>query len=564
MPFKRSVSQLGFVDLEHRSAPRAFAKRPTSLREISAAGQELGIDVFFTPQYMWLAEEYLSAKLPGEWSQVFDQQHQAYYYYNSKTGDSSWENPSINYYRSQYEKQQHKDEAQGATVIGMASRRLSVTQKTQQDLPPQGISEGSVVRPRTAEYANANGDGSGVNVDKKGKTKQKMDKLRHKLKKVGKAGAAMRVKKGNSALRGDGDVYTPKMFEELCTYLNIHIVDRDPSKVETFLVHLALEYLDRVHSGELPSEWTAYMDTDGDVPYYYNARTGENTYDHPLATVVKEQVVASRKNAAKGDEVWSRGTVADYWLAFGGESVTYYNLRTRKTFRSPPHIAREAAQTIVKVMRLEENVHVERNDIVDAFHALDADASGSVSAAELRPVLLHLGGVTDREVDLLIQSADIDGDGDMDYTEFVDTLWARAAGHLKQSQENGEGGKKGGKTTRPGSRGSGGSGGGNSMYEIHGHVIDAAGEIETQKTEEIAWKTEQEQILVRDGLLVLNAKVEQTKGSVKDAWTIIDYNQALDLLSRGRLVDVFNEVDTYVLADVVGKSSLMTNDGQND
>ena len=102
------------------------------------------------------------------------------------------------------------------------------------------------------------------------------------------------------------------------------------------------------------------------------------------------------------------------------------------------------------------------------------------------------------------------------------------------------------------------------MYEIHGHVIDAVGEIETQKTEEIAWKTEQEQILVRDGLLVLNAKVEQTKGSVKDAWTIIDYNQALDLLSRGRLVDVFNEVDTYVLADVVGKSSLMTNDGQND
>ena len=72
-----------------------------------------------------------------------------------------------------------------------------------------------------------------------------MSKLKSKLKKAGKAAVSMRVKKGNSALRGDGDVYTPKMFEELCQYLNIHIVDRDPNKVETHLVHHALEYLDR-------------------------------------------------------------------------------------------------------------------------------------------------------------------------------------------------------------------------------------------------------------------------------------------------------------------------------
>ena len=75
MAFQRSVSTLGFVDLSHRSAPTAFAKRPTSMREIAAAGNELGIDVFFTPQYMWLAEEFISAKLPAEWSQVLDPTH---------------------------------------------------------------------------------------------------------------------------------------------------------------------------------------------------------------------------------------------------------------------------------------------------------------------------------------------------------------------------------------------------------------------------------------------------------------------------------------------------------
>ena len=133
------------------------------------------------------------------------------------------------------------------------------------------------------------------------------------------------------------------------------------------------------------------MDTDGGIPYYYNSRTSENTYvrfvfplqlflfyafsfftyinintfhwrysfhsflfiffptlcihitqDHPLANVVKIAVEASREAARTGDEVWSRGTVADYWLAFGGDSVTYYNIRTRKKFRSPPHIARKS------------------------------------------------------------------------------------------------------------------------------------------------------------------------------------------------------------------------------
>jgi hypothetical protein len=140
-------------------------------------------------------------------------------------------------------------------------------------------------------------------------------------------------------------------------------------------------------------------------------------------------------------------------------------------------------------------------------------------------------------VDLLIQSADIDGDGEMDYTEFVDTLWRRAADHIQKSKEDGTAGDG----SRPNSSGSNNA----NLVDIHGHLIDANNEQAIQKEEEIAWKTEQEQISVRDELLLLQAKVDQTKGSVKDAWTIIDYNRALDLLSRGRLVQVFDENDKY-------------------
>ncbi len=40
-------------------------------------------------------------------------------------------------------------------------------------------------------------------------------------------------------------------------------------------------------------------------------------------------------------------------------------------------------------------------------------------------------------------------------------------------------------------------------------------------------------------------QVDQTEGAVKDAWTIIDYNRALDLLSRGRACHIFDETDKY-------------------
>ena len=39
--------------------------------------------------------------------------------------------------------------------------------------------------------------------------------------------------------------------------------------------------------------------------------------------------------------------------------------------------------------------------------------------------------------------------------------------------------------------------------------------------------------------------MDQTEGAVKDAWTIIDYNRALDLLSRGRACHIFDEADKY-------------------
>ncbi|XP_063712872.1 calmodulin-A-like [Symsagittifera roscoffensis] len=65
-------------------------------------------------------------------------------------------------------------------------------------------------------------------------------------------------------------------------------------------------------------------------------------------------------------------------------------------------------------------------EIRDAFRVFDKDGSGTISAAELRTVMTTLGEkLTDEEVDEMIQEADIDGDGEINYEEFVKMMTMR-------------------------------------------------------------------------------------------------------------------------------------------
>ncbi|KAK2541158.1 hypothetical protein Q9233_000804 [Columba guinea] len=58
--------------------------------------------------------------------------------------------------------------------------------------------------------------------------------------------------------------------------------------------------------------------------------------------------------------------------------------------------------------------------------AKSADGNGYISAAELRHVMTNLGEkLTDEEVDEMIREADIDGDGQVNYEEFVQMMTAK-------------------------------------------------------------------------------------------------------------------------------------------
>ena len=70
------------------------------------------------------------------------------------------------------------------------------------------------------------------------------------------------------------------------------------------------------------------------------------------------------------------------------------------------------------------NVSVEK--ILEAFKVFDEDGNGFISAAELRHIMTNLGEkLTDEEVDEMIREADIDGDGQINYEEFVKMMMSK-------------------------------------------------------------------------------------------------------------------------------------------
>jgi calmodulin len=62
-------------------------------------------------------------------------------------------------------------------------------------------------------------------------------------------------------------------------------------------------------------------------------------------------------------------------------------------------------------------------EIIESFKVFDRDGNGFIAAAELRHVMANLGEkLTDEEVDEMIREADVDGDAQINYEEFVNMM----------------------------------------------------------------------------------------------------------------------------------------------
>ncbi|MBA0570692.1 hypothetical protein Golob_004308 [Gossypium lobatum] len=62
-------------------------------------------------------------------------------------------------------------------------------------------------------------------------------------------------------------------------------------------------------------------------------------------------------------------------------------------------------------------------ELQEAFKVFDKDQNGYISANELRHVMINLGEkLSDEEVEQMIKEADLDGDGQVNYDDFVKTM----------------------------------------------------------------------------------------------------------------------------------------------
>jgi len=65
-------------------------------------------------------------------------------------------------------------------------------------------------------------------------------------------------------------------------------------------------------------------------------------------------------------------------------------------------------------------------EIRQAFKVFDYDDSGTISVAELRKVMSSLGEkLTDGEIEAMMREADADGDGEINYEEFVKMMTSK-------------------------------------------------------------------------------------------------------------------------------------------
>ena len=61
-----------------------------------------------------------------------------------------------------------------------------------------------------------------------------------------------------------------------------------------------------------------------------------------------------------------------------------------------------------------------------AFRVFDKDGNGKISAAELRHVMTNLGEkLTDEEVDEMMREADINGDGEIEYDGWYQSVYSK-------------------------------------------------------------------------------------------------------------------------------------------
>ncbi|KAH7541917.1 hypothetical protein FEM48_Zijuj02G0018300 [Ziziphus jujuba var. spinosa] len=124
-----------------------------------------------------------------------------------------------------------------------------------------------------------------------------------------------------------------------------------------------------------------------------------------------------------------------------GQNVTEAELRQMVTDVDVDNNGTIEFPEFLEIMARKLKDSAAEEELKEAFSVFDKDQNGFISAAELRNVMTNLGEkLTDDQINEMIREADVDGDGEINYKEFVKVMIA-ARRRLKKSEEISKGSK---------------------------------------------------------------------------------------------------------------------------
>jgi hypothetical protein len=221
----------------------------------------LGMDLAADKDLFWIAREALKAPLPENWKPCKSTDDDGIYYFNFVSGESRWEHPCDEYYRSLYEKERKSKTANKKTAIGKVNLSIPA-------------------------YS---GKAATQEILKNSKTEEKMPGMDKKQLPIpafsGKAATQV-------ILEEDHDPSYEPTDDEVLEYVIWLGMDLAADKDLFWIAREALK-------APLPENWKPCKSTDDDGIYYFNFVSGESRWEHPCDEYYRTLYEKERKSKTK-------------------------------------------------------------------------------------------------------------------------------------------------------------------------------------------------------------------------------------------------------------------------
>eukprot|EP01048_Picozoa_sp_COSAG05_P013467 COSAG05_NODE_1438_length_4885_cov_3.395529_1_plen_459_part_00 len=318
-----------------RHAEPTPGSMPTAAEIAEYAVKALGIDPSWEFDLLWIAEEALTAPLPGAWAEYLDDDSGQYYFYDEASGEVQWTSPMLEHYRAMVKKERagvaadsDEDSAEQQFPSSSPASYSSVYSWSASDAGAQpGSSQTEGSSSSQGGVGGGSGGGDRSTFPAEGTDKEKVAWLRNNW----------------SAATAYEDVDLEDLIA-FCTYMGV-----SPREVAL------LPIVDEAMNEPCPQGWKELEDETGQL-YYYHQDTKQTAWSHPKDTQFRARLAAAREGGGASP---------------GGSDADGHHPQS-----SPPPSASVAARE--RTPPLQKGRHFSR----ESDSSLPVDASASASDSE--------------------------------------------------------------------------------------------------------------------------------------------------------------------------------------